>query len=112
MADTSAVQEAVHSEHSHPTWRTYVVVGAILTFITAVEVAIFYIPSLRGIMVPALLGFSALKFFIVVLFYMHLKFDSKIFGRVFFAPLFLATLVVIGMIILFKVLPRYPMGGM
>jgi cytochrome c oxidase subunit 4 len=96
-----------HEDHTsgHPTWRTYVVVGFILTAITAIEVAAFYIESLAGILVPMLLILSALKFVIVVLFYMHLKFDSKIFGRVFFAPLFLAALVVIGMIILFKVLP-------
>ena len=36
---------------------------------------------------------------------MHLKFDDRMFSRVFFAPLFLAALVVIGMILLFKVLP-------
>lgn len=106
MADSTA-QELAHDVHTHPTWKTYVVVGAILTFITAIEVAIFYIPAMHKVIVPTLLILSALKFFIVVLFYMHLKFDSKIFGRVFFAPLFLATLVVLGMIILFKVLPRF-----
>jgi cytochrome c oxidase subunit 4 len=87
-----------------------VVVGFILTAITAIEVAIFYIEALAGVLVPTLLILSALKFAIVVLFYMHLKFDSKIFGRVFFAPLFLAALVVIGMIILFKVLPAIELG--
>lgn len=108
MADTHSHTHApAHEDHTsgHPTWRTYVVVGFILTAITAIEVALFYIPSLANVLVPSLLVLSALKFAIVVLFYMHLKFDDKLFGRVFFAPLFLAALVVIGMIILFKVLP-------
>jgi cytochrome c oxidase subunit 4 len=105
MSDSTAA-EAAHSTHAHPTWRTYVVIGAILTIITAIEVAIYYVPSMAGVIVPVLLVLSAVKFFIVVLFYMHLKFDSKIFSRVFFAPLFLATLVVIGLIVLFKVLPH------
>ncbi|HUP88533.1 MAG TPA: cytochrome C oxidase subunit IV family protein [Longimicrobiales bacterium] len=106
MADSTA-HEVAHSDHHHPTWKTYVIVGAILTFITAIEVAIFYIPSMAGVIVPVLLVLSAVKFLIVVLWYMHLKFDSGVFSRVFFAPLFLAMLVVLGMIILFKVLPRF-----
>ena len=108
MADTHT-HDAAHAEaHAgHPTWKTYVIIGVILTVITAVEVAIFYIPALSGVITPVLLTLSAAKFFIVVLYYMHLKFDSKVFGRVFWAPLFLALLVVLGMIILFKVLPRF-----
>lgn len=104
MADSHEVAHA-DAHAGHPTWKTYVVIGVILTVITAVEVAIFYIPALAGVITPVLLILSAAKFFIVVLWYMHLKFDSKIFGRVFFAPLLLAALVVTGMIILFKVLP-------
>jgi hypothetical protein len=38
---------------------------------------------------------------------MHLKMDHAIFGRVFWAPLLLAVIVVAGMVILFKVLPKY-----
>jgi len=108
MADTHTHAHApAHEDHTsgHPTWRTYVVVGFILTAITGIEVALFYIPSLANILVPSLLILSALKFAIVVLFYMNLKFDDRMFSRVFFAPLFLAALVVIGMILLFKVLP-------
>jgi cytochrome c oxidase subunit 4 len=57
--------------------------------------------------VPVLLILSTAKFIMVVLFYMHLKFDSPVFSRVFFAPMFLAVLVVVGLVILFKVLPAY-----
>jgi cytochrome c oxidase subunit 4 len=92
--------------HAHAGWKTYVVVGVILTVITAIEVAIFYIPAMHGVMIPILLTLSAGKFFIVVLWYMHLKYDSRIFWRVFFAPLSLAVLVVIGMVLLFKVIPQ------
>jgi cytochrome c oxidase subunit IV len=96
-----------HAEGGHATWKTYVIVGVILTVITAIEVAIFYIPALSAVLVPTLLVLSAAKFGIVVLWYMHLKFDSRIFWRVFFGPLFLAALVVIGMILIFKVVPQY-----
>ena len=91
----------------HATWKTYVLIGAILTVITAVEVAVFYIPALDAVLVPVLLVLSAAKFVIVVLWYMHLKNDSRILWRVFFGPLFLAMLVVIGMVLLFKVIPLY-----
>jgi cytochrome c oxidase subunit 4 len=109
MAETTHAPEALHADaHAgHPGWKTYVVVGAILTVITAIEVAIFYIPALASVITPVLLTLSGAKFIIVVLFYMHLKFDNPLFGRVFFAPLLLAALVVIGMVILFKVLPKF-----
>jgi cytochrome c oxidase subunit IV len=92
---------------SHPTWKFYVLIGLILTIITAAEVAVFYIPALASVLVPVLLTLSTAKFILVVLFYMHLKSDSAIFSRVFFAPLFLAVLVVVALVMIFKVLPTY-----
>jgi cytochrome c oxidase subunit 4 len=100
-----AAQEEHHA--SHPNWKFYVLIGLALTIITGIEVAIFYIPQLATVLVPTLLVLSAGKFITVVLFYMHLKFDSPIFGRVFFAPMLLAMLVVVALIVLFKVLPAY-----
>ena len=101
--------EHVHGQAhgDHPTWKFYVLIGVILTVITLVEVAIFYIPQIKPVLIPTLAILSLAKFMIVVLFYMHLKFDSAIFRRVFFAPLVLAVLVVAGLVILFKVLPAY-----
>ena len=111
MADSHAIHDPHGHEHGadehHVGWKKYVVIGLILGVITGAEVAIFYIDVLAPVLVPALLVLSAAKFFLVVLYYMHLKMDHPIFGRVFWAPLFLAVLVVIGMVILFKVLPAY-----
>jgi cytochrome c oxidase subunit IV len=110
MADSHAAHdsdghghEVEHESHI----RQYITIGVILSIITGVEVAIFYIEAMAPVLVPTLLVLSAAKFFMVVLYYMHLKVDHPIFGRVFWAPLFLAVLVVVGMIILFKILPTY-----
>jgi cytochrome c oxidase subunit 4 len=107
MAGDTHAHSGGAGQHGHPTVKTYVLVGIILTIITAVEVAIFYIPALAGVLIPVLLTLSAAKFVIVVLFYMHLKVDSPLFSRVFFAPMILAVLVVAGMVLLFKYLPRF-----
>lgn len=93
--------------HDHPGYMTYVVIAVILTVITALEVGVFYIPALAGVLVPLLVTLSAGKFILVVMFYMHLKQDSKVFTGVFVAPLILAMFLVIALVILFKVLPAY-----
>lgn len=97
---------AVGREHPHPGWETYLVVAVVLAIITAAEVAVFYIEVLQPALVPILLTLSGGKFALVVMFYMHLKFDSRIFTGVFVAPLTLAILfVIIGVIIFFRLLP-------
>ena len=94
-------------EVAHGSRKTYVIIGIILSIITAIEVVIFGVEALKGVLIPMLLVLSAVKFVLVVQFFMHLKYDNKVFSRVFFGPMFLAVLVVIGMIMLFKVLPKF-----
>ena len=77
-------------------------IAVVLTVITAIEVAVFYVPALHPFLAPILLTLSALKFGIVAMWYMHLKFDHPLFSRVFFGPMLLAVLVVISLVILFK----------
>ena len=77
--------------HNHPGPRRYIEIAMLLGAITAIEVAIYYMPSMRPILVPTLLGLSALKFGVVVAFYMHLKFDHPLFTKFFIAFLLLAT---------------------
>jgi cytochrome c oxidase subunit IV len=103
------VDANVHAtEAPHVGWKTYVLIGVTLSVVTAMEVAAVEtnIMPVQWVL-PFLLVLTAAKFFMVVLFYMHLKMDHAIFGRVFYGPLFLAVLVVIGMILLFHVLPTY-----
>lgn len=106
MAD-AVEQTPQHDEHEHPGYATYLVIALVLTVITALEVAIFYIPALSGVIVPLLLTLSAGKFVLVVMFYMHLKMDSRVFTGVFVAPMLLAVFVVAALIVLFNVLPSY-----
>ena len=80
----------------HPSPRKYVWVAVILAIITAIEVAIYYIPSVTdrpGLLVTSLLVFAAIKFFMVGAYFMHLKFDSPIFRRFFITGLVLALII-------------------
>lgn len=90
-------------EHAHPTWSTYWKVALILTVITAVEVWIYYIPAFVAsrLFVPSLLIMSAVKFGIVVLFYMHIKYDHKLFRALFVGPLMIAACTLLALLFLF-----------
>jgi cytochrome c oxidase subunit 4 len=76
-------------EH-HPSPRQYVRIGVILGVVTAAEVWIYYVEQLRTYLVPFLIAFSAVKFFLVVTWFMHLRFDSPMFRRLFLIGLVLA----------------------
>ena len=93
-------------EHAHPTAKKYLGVATILTVLTVIEVAIFYIPSMRPILPPVLLTLSAVKFAIVAMFYMHLKFDHRLFSWLFVTPLVLAAAVILALMLLFGVFKR------
>lgn len=76
-----------HHEAAHATNQTYVRIAVILAVITLAEVAIYYLPSARGLLVPALLVLSIAKFVMVVGFFMHLKYDNRLFRAMFAAGL-------------------------
>ena len=88
-------QSRQHTELAHPSNRTYVLVAAILGVITAV--------ALRPALVPILLTLSAAKFTMVVGFFMHLKFDSRLYRALFVGPLIVAIAVMMAMFLLYGV---------
>ena len=79
--------------HSHPEPRQYINVAIFLAVVTGVEVAIYYVPALRTLLVPILLLLAVVKFLFVARWFMHLRFDSKIFGRFFVTGVVLALTV-------------------
>jgi cytochrome c oxidase subunit 4 len=90
-------------EHEHPTWKQYKWVALILFLITVVEVWVYYIPSFVAsrLFVPSLLIMSAVKFAIVVMYYMHLKYDHRLFRALFTGPLMIAVVTIIALMFLF-----------
>lgn len=90
-------------EKPHPTIGTYGKVALILTIITIVEVWVYYIPAFVAsrLFVPSLLIMSAVKFWIVVMFYMHLRYDHRLFKTLFTGPLIIAVTSVIALLFLF-----------
>jgi len=93
-----------HAEHAHPTAGTYLRVAAVLIVLTVIEVGVFYVPVFKPFLAPVLLLLSAVKFAIVVMFYMHLKMDSRFFTLLFGGPLLLASGMILGLLFLFGVL--------
>jgi cytochrome c oxidase subunit 4 len=92
-----------HASPAHATTTTYLVIAAILTVITIIEVGVFYVPTMKPVLAPTLLLLSAAKFTLVVGFYMHLRYDHSLFRFVFVAPLTLILVVVVGLLFLFRV---------
>jgi cytochrome c oxidase subunit 4 len=91
--ETSGARTRVRHAMDHPDPIQYVVIGLTLAFITLVEVALYYIDLNFEFLVMTLLVLSLLKFMLVVGFFMHLRFDNKVFSVLFFGGLLLAIAV-------------------
>jgi cytochrome c oxidase subunit 4 len=90
-------------EHEHPSWKQYKWVALWLTVITILEVWIYYTSfATTSLFVPTLLILSATKFAIVVLFYMHLRYDHKLFKALFTGPLLIAMSTLVALVLLFS----------
>jgi cytochrome c oxidase subunit 4 len=94
-AAPTAHEETVHGAgHAHPSDIQYVWVAVFLAAVTGAEVAVSYINSLsNAVYIPVLMVLMVVKFSVVVLWFMHLRFDSRLFRRLFVAGLVLAVCV-------------------
>ena len=74
----------------HVSVATYVKVAILLAIITALEVGVIYIRQLTPMLIPLLVVMSAAKFTLVVLFFMHLRYDARPLATLFVGPLIIA----------------------
>jgi len=88
----------------HPGPRQYVLVAIALAMATAIEVAWYYASVPHPLFVALLLFLSFVKFSLVVLWFMHLRFDSLIFRRLFATGLALALSVYLIVLVIFGAL--------
>ena len=96
MSETEAAAAAgTHevAEH-HPGPGEYIKIAAILAVVTAVEVGAYYVTGIpNGILSASLLIMMIIKFALVGLWFMHLRFDNRLFRRLFVTGIILALAV-------------------
>ena len=79
-------------EHYPDEWQ-YIKVALILFAITMAEVGIYYVSGAMHVVITLMAFMMIAKFTIVALYFMHLRFDSKLFRRLFVTGIILAVAV-------------------
>ena len=80
--------------HDHPTPAQYWRIAAFLALVTAVEVAMYYIDrelELGFLNAAILIALSAVKFMVVVGWFMHVRYEKSTISRFFTAGFILAV---------------------
>ncbi len=80
---------------SHP---NYVGVFIILGVLTLIEIGVTYLPIPR---IPVLVPLAILKAALVALYYMHLKFDRRLFTALFAMGLLMGIGLLVSLVIIF-----------
>jgi cytochrome c oxidase subunit IV len=89
---------------AHPGPKQYVLVAIWLAIATGIEVAWYYLNVPHALFVSLLLVLAFVKFSLVVLWFMHLRFDSPIFRRLFVTGILLAITVYVIVLVIFGAL--------
>jgi cytochrome c oxidase subunit 4 len=116
MSDTTVVPvsnlpEGEGAIHAYPGARQYVIIGIILVVLTSVEIGLYYAENLQVVQAviwainPMLITLSAMKFALVVMFYMHLRMDNRLFTALFLFGLSVAGALMVALIVLFMFAP-------
>src|SRR5262245_34701249 len=95
MSTETATAPAAHAASKphakHPTARFYVIIFVWLTVLTAIEVAVATaVPE--PFRIPVLIVIAVIKAALVVLYYMHLRYDSFWYWIILLVPVFYVLL--------------------
>ena len=85
--------EGHDADAHHPSDWAYAKIAIILAAVTALEVFTYFRSVLDwGVaLVPSLIFMMVVKFYLVITWFMHLKFDNSIFSKMFITGLVLAV---------------------
>jgi cytochrome c oxidase subunit 4 len=102
-------EDAAEEQHSggghaagHPSPKEYIRIGLILAVLTAIEVAVAYTDIPHAILIPTLFLLAIVKFALVVMWFMHLKFDDRRYSRFFVIGLSGAAILYLVVLISFR----------
>src|SRR5690349_14777309 len=110
MATAHVADHDLHEDDpdAHPNReKQYVIIALILAALTVVEVLTYTHPELflghdGPVIIPALLILMAIKFWMVVGFFMHLRFDKRLLTVTFYSGLALAVAVYCAVLTIFR----------
>jgi cytochrome c oxidase subunit 4 len=102
LDDAAEIPDGDQPQYSPRMDMVYIKVAGILVVLTGMEIYASYADFLGKAFLPLMLSLMAIKFLLVVLFFMHLRWDSKLFGRLFWAGAFLAVAVYVGALATFQ----------
>jgi cytochrome c oxidase subunit IV len=98
--ETQGNAPAEHDHADHPGPAKYVNIAIVLAVLTALEVSTYYLDfGVFGI--PLLIVLMTIKFVLVGSFFMHLKFDTKIYTRLLYTGLAFAVVLYAVTLLLF-----------
>lgn len=103
---STATEHAEHTEgheaeHHGMSDKQYIFIALILAALTAIEVSTYYV-DFGPFFMPTLFILMIVKFVTVVSYFMHLKFDNKLFTYLFYTGLLLAVFVYVSFLATFK----------
>jgi cytochrome c oxidase subunit 4 len=101
MTQADPIHDEEYELAHHPQPRQYVFIGVVLAIVTAIEIAIYYFDLPAGLLVGSLLFFALIKFVLVGSWFMHLKFDSRVFRMLFVTGLITALVIFTVMLVIF-----------
>lgn len=99
--ETTTPVDADEHVHDHPGDLKYIKVALVLALFTVVEVMTYFV-DFGDFHTPVLLVLMVVKFAIVAMFFMHLKFDNRVLTAVFVAGLILAVGVYVAALLTFE----------
>ncbi len=94
------------SHDGHPSAKQYIRIGIVLAVLTGLEVWLSYSGITGALLITALLGAAMLKFVLVVLWFMHLRFDDRRYARFFLMGLAGAVTLYLVVLMVFGVFKR------
>ena len=102
MSTATETHHAADEAHEHPSDLKYVKIAAILAALTLIEVLTYTFDVKGHTLLAILFPLMIVKFAIVAGYFMHLKFDSKLFTTMFVAGISFAVIVYCVMLTAFR----------
>ena len=91
------------STHTESHAGLFIKVWVVLLVLTLVEILLAYVQLGHVAMITLLMGLSLVKTALIMAYFMHLKFDSKLFSGLFVGGILLTSGILLALLALFDV---------